>query len=142
MPVPANLAQIDHFIVLMMENRSFDHIFGFQYEAAQGGLNGNESNLIDPVLPENGSVTVSPATAFAMPYDPGHEFPDVQCQIHGPPGAVGLAPMCGFLYSALNPPSGPAPSAQDGARVMQCFRPAQMPVLSTLAAQFAVANAW
>ena len=142
MPAPANLAQIDHFVVLMMENRSFDHILGFRYPAAQGGLNGDESNPLDPVLPANGSVTVSPATAFAMPYDPGHEFPDVQCQIHGPPGAVGLAPMCGFLYSALNPPSGPTPSAQDGARVMQCFRPAQMPVLSTLAAQFAVANAW
>jgi phospholipase C len=143
MPPPLNLSQIDHFIVLMMENRSFDHLFGYQFAPAQGGLSGGESNLADPTNPASNRVSVGPANSYTMPFDPGHEFPDVQHQLYGPDGAVGLPPMCGFLYSALNPPVGTAPpSAADAARVLQCFQPAQVPALSTLAGQFAVANAW
>jgi phospholipase C len=46
--------------------------------------------------------------------DPGHEFPDVQQQL-----------------AAANP-----------ARVMNCFSPAQLPVLNQLAAEFAVCDSW
>jgi len=35
---------IDHVIVLMLENRSFDHIFGFR--SGINALAGNESNLL------------------------------------------------------------------------------------------------
>jgi phospholipase C len=40
------MAKIAHVVVLMLENRSFDHIFGFR----QGihGLTGDEFNLLDP----------------------------------------------------------------------------------------------
>jgi phospholipase C len=143
MPAPQNLAQIDHFIVLMMENRSFDHILGFQLPSNLGGLSGNEFNLADPVLPDGARVQVGPAISYGMPFDPGHEFADVQRQLYGPVGAAGLPSMCGFLYSALNPPpASPVPNLTDASRVLQCFQPAQLPVLSTLAAQFAVANGW
>jgi phospholipase C len=38
-------AQIDHFVVLMLENRSFDHIFG--YRDGVDGLKGTETGLPD-----------------------------------------------------------------------------------------------
>ena len=50
----SQLNQINHIVVLMLENRSFDHMLGFLY-TAQGnkspagnpfdGLSGSESNL-------------------------------------------------------------------------------------------------
>jgi phospholipase C len=47
------LAAIEHIVVLMLENRSFDHMLGFLYSDQQNqspsghpfdGLTGNESN--------------------------------------------------------------------------------------------------
>jgi phospholipase C len=40
------MGKIEHVVVLMLENRSFDHIFGFR--AGVNGLSGNEFNLLDP----------------------------------------------------------------------------------------------
>lgn len=48
-----NLSKIEHFVVLMLENLSFDHMLGFLYADRGnvsplghpfGGLTGNESN--------------------------------------------------------------------------------------------------
>lgn len=41
---------IDHFVVLMMENRAFDHMLGFMKTNDNNinGLNGNEYNFWDP----------------------------------------------------------------------------------------------
>ena len=38
--------RIEHVVVLMLENRSFDHMLG--YHAGVNGLKGNEYNLVDP----------------------------------------------------------------------------------------------
>ena len=40
------MPQIDFVVVLMLENRSFDHLFGFF--PGVNGLTGNEFNLIHP----------------------------------------------------------------------------------------------
>src|SRR5262245_50937787 len=42
---------IEHVVVLMQENRSFDHIFGYRHSV--NGLKGNEFNLLDPTKPES-----------------------------------------------------------------------------------------
>ena len=75
-------ANITNVFVLMLENRSFDHMLGFSgltgTDAATGkatsldGLTGAESNIFDNV-----TYDVSSPADFAMPVDPGHEFPDV-----------------------------------------------------------------
>ena len=39
--------EIKHIIVLMMENRSFDHMLGWQGRAEVDGLDGTEFNHID-----------------------------------------------------------------------------------------------
>jgi phospholipase C len=45
----ANTNHIEHFVVLMLENRSFDHMLG--YHAGVNGLTGNKYNLLDPTKP-------------------------------------------------------------------------------------------
>ena len=108
--VPASFQNIKHIVTLMLENRSFDHLIGLMRTNNPNivGLKGDESNYADP----NNSAepqTVSKATTFTMPFDPGHEFLDVQRQLFGPqnlppsaspsaPNApVDPAPMNGFL---------------------------------------------
>lgn len=135
----------------MLENRSFDHLFGqlntLDFRVA--GLAGNEFNYDDPNAPQPGQVrSVYPADRFDMPFDPPHEFPDVQFQLYGPapdrphePNApTDPAPMSGFVFRTLA--TIPNLYAEDAARVMSYFRPDQIPVLRTLAQEFALCNAW
>ena len=71
---------IQHVFVLMLENRSFDHMLGFSalsgLDAVSGeltlmnGLKGDESNIFDGKI-----YTVSPTADYAMQADPGHDFP-------------------------------------------------------------------
>ena len=133
LPTAELLGNINHFVVLMLENRSFDHLLGSlraQNPAVVGALDNEYSN---------------PA-AYAMPFDPGHEFEDVQIQLYGEaPGSVRAAgprinpaPMTGFAYSALSAAKDPSQAAL----VMQCFQPPQLPVLMSLANEFAVFNYW
>lgn len=147
--VPANLAAIQHFVVLMLENRSFDHFLGAlkaQDAAIDGALDGQFANLADPAAPTSQTVKTGPASAYAMPFDPGHEFQDVQIQLYGRvPSAdrkaaprVQPAPMSGFVYSAENA----AASTAKAGLVMQYFPPEKLPVLTMLARQFAVFNYW
>ncbi|MGA2785193.1 MAG: alkaline phosphatase family protein [Candidatus Bathyarchaeia archaeon] len=79
---------IDHVFVVMLENRSFDHMLGFSQ--IQGtdpsgtltkieGLTGKESNIS-----LNGDlVNVSSPADFVLNYGPGHEFNDVKEQLCG-----------------------------------------------------------
>jgi phospholipase C len=142
MPCPPNLGKINHFVVLMLENRSFDHLLGSSLRPDQGGLVGTEKNLENPANLASAAVAVKRATSYTMPFDPGHEFLDVQKQVFSPNVVGGTATMGGFLSAALTPPKGSAPTLADASRVMECFQADQLPVLSTLAMQFAVANAW
>jgi phospholipase C len=93
--MPTNqLVAINHIVVLMLENRSFDHMLGFLYKDRHNvsvagqpfeGLAGTESNL-----DSNGkAVTVfaiEPATpnAYFMPgADPGEGYVATNAQLFG-----------------------------------------------------------
>lgn len=144
-----NLGKINHFVVLMLENRSFDHLLGAlkaQNAAVAGALDNEFSNRADPASPNSPSIGTGPVTANAMPFDPGHEFVDVQIQLYGRTAAAERKPaprtdpatMSGFVYSAEN-------AVQDqskAAMVMQCFHPEKLPVITTLATEFALFNYW
>src|SRR5277367_5201148 len=100
---PTGLDKIEHFVVLMLENRSFDHLVGFRktIDPRIDGLVGTESNFPDPNYNNLPAVMVSRATSFEMPFDPGHEFDDVQIQLYGPTRPpVNPAAMNGFVASA------------------------------------------
>ncbi|HUZ54510.1 MAG TPA: alkaline phosphatase family protein [Streptosporangiaceae bacterium] len=157
------LPSVNHVVVLMLENRSFDHMLGFLY-SAQGnvspagqpyeGLTGTESNpdahgqpvpvfRIEPTTPN----------AYFMPgADPGEGYLATSDQLFGSdttPASPAAPQMQGFVanfaytlgwqsrshgWSIL-----PGTVAGD---IMGCFTPQTLPVLSALAQGYAVCDHW
>ena len=123
-----------------MSSRSFDHMLGglkFAYPRING-LNGSESN------PDtNGNlVKVQPNAQFQgqLTPDPGHSYPDVDFQIFGgaPPEPQRVANMQGFVKDYFSQTK----DVNRSHNIMYYFTPDKLPVLTTLAAQFAVFNGW
>lgn len=141
------LARINHIVVLMLENRSFDSILGKLYPKSAGfeGLAGNEMNLDaagKPVSVWNAPGTDRPHVTIPDP-DPGELWLDINTQIFGKPdpGSTDQANMSGFAKNYAHqtePPDGTC----DPASVMHYYTPEQLPVLSRLARQFAVCDQW
>jgi len=144
---PAGLDNLKHIVVLMMENRSFDHMLGGLSLVMQNGqkkypqingLTGNESN------PDtNGAVvTVQPNAKYQsqLDPDPDHHFPGVDLQLFGgtPPGNGRVANMQGFVKDYFTQTNDVGRSHN----IMYYFTADRLPVLSTLATQFAVFNGW
>jgi phospholipase C len=150
--VTGGFQNIKRFVVLMLENRSFDHLLGHLKATNPdiAGLTGAEFNRKDPNSPENPQIKVRRASSFIMTFDPGHEFYDVQLQLFGslkdsapdlPPIAnapADPASMSGFVCSAFQA----VDFSGDEELVMEHFESDQLPVLSTLATEFAVFNFW
>ena len=139
---------LEHLFVLMLENRSFDHMLGFSgitgREAVSDqptrvlGLTGTESNRF------NGQVfTVSQPADFVMPIDPGHEFSDVLHQLCGssavysPGGPYPAIDGSGFV-AAYASSGGQANSGE----IMKCYAANQLTVLNALAREFAICDQW
>jgi len=136
---PAGLDNLKHIVVLMMENRSFDHMLGGLMKTIPkiNGLTGNESN---PDM--NGTIVpVQPNAKFQgqLDHDPDHHFPGVDLQIFGaPPGPGRVANMQGFIKSYAT--QGTNINASHA--IMSYFPPAKVPVLAKLATEYAVFNGW
>src|SRR5690348_847869 len=139
---------VQHIFVLMLENRSFDHMLGFSKiggrDAETGGatqvngLAGSESNVFD-----GSTYLVAKPADTVMPVDPGHEFTNVLEQLCGqgvsyPRGGT-YPPIdkSGFVASYVASGGSAAPG-----EIMKCFAPAQLPVLVALAEEFAVCDNW
>jgi phospholipase C len=59
MPEPgAAFRKIEHFFVLMLENRSFDHMFGAVRGPRHDPLTGTEECSTDPEMPHGTSARV------------------------------------------------------------------------------------
>jgi phospholipase C len=139
------LADIDHFVVLMLENRSFDSVLGQLYTDRPDfdGLTGDEYNL-DAAGNKIGVWRGGGIDAAAMSVptpDPGEMFTDINTQIFGVPNPSPVdahAPnMGGFARNCA------AQGAdRDPQSVMHYYTPEQLPVLSQLARQFAVCDRW
>ena len=132
----AGLAQLKHIVVLMMENRSFDHMLGYlkQQDPRIEGIDGTQSNpdttgAIIPVEPK------AEYQAQLQP-DPGHHFPDVRLQIFGEP--EGGPPMQGFIKAYYQKEE----NVEHSHKIMYCFPPEKVPVITTLARKYAVFNHW
>jgi len=139
---------IEHIIVLMLENRSFDHMLGFlkaDYPAGQfAGLTGRETVCIDPATSLTNTVPIEKATsgdAYVTDPDPGHEFADIHLQLFGSSTApvIAEAPNNGFLCCYGGQEGVDADAAK---KVVGCFEPALIPVISTLARSFVVCDHW
>jgi phospholipase C len=161
MPGGNQLSTIQHVVVLMLENRSFDHMLGFLY-ADRGnkspagqpfeGLTGKESN------PDaNGNpVTVfqieaTDENAYFMPgADPGEGYAATNSELFGnvtaptPPVATNQGFVKDFAYTLTWQAQKkwsilPGTVAQN---IMGVFTPAMLPVLSGLARGYAVCDHW
>jgi phospholipase C len=131
---PGTLTNIDHIVVLTMENRSFDHILGYlSLPAAQGGmgrtdidgLKGGESNSFDGTTYPIFALT----DTFFSP-DPPHGYEPVHRAING-----GL--MDGFVKSWVEQ-HGPT----EAGTIMGYHTAATVPKYDALARDFAVGHRW
>jgi phospholipase C len=90
-PALARLAQVKHLVVVMMENRSFDHMLGYlKHEGLPdvNGLNGDEYNLGPDHKPipvtrfdADGTTVQKPGEALEKRLDPDHSKRGVQLQL-------------------------------------------------------------
>jgi phospholipase C len=144
MPLPKD--NIKHIIVLMLENRSFDHMLGFlriDEPATPGdaidGLTGEEFNLDA----HGNQIGVSMDAKYAGDYrvDPGHHFPDVTQQLFERDEVASTAKptMGGFVTNYGVQPGGTLAASR---RVMKCFDPRKLPALSVLAKEYAICDRW
>jgi phospholipase C len=131
------LDKLQHIVVLMMENRSFDHMLG-SLKAVNGKIDGVTPDLNNPDTNGN-PVKAQPLAEFQaqLQPDPDHHFPAVDLQIFGgDPNRV--ANMQGFVKSYFDQQRDVAHSQ----KIMYYFAQKDLPVLTTLALEFAVFNRW
>jgi phospholipase C len=121
------LAGIEHIVVVMMENRSFDHVFGAR--ALRGhtvdGLTGRETN---PGV-DGEPVAVHPTDDPAIQFDPPHGWDSSHLQWND--GAND-----GFVTEAA------ADGAPDPSVVMSYYDAADLPVSWALADNYSLCDRW
>ena len=153
---------IEHIVVLMLENRSFDHMLGYLpregHLAELEGLTGKEFNLFDPFNPDSEKVFVKPGALYewegVIPGSgPAHNFLAANQQLTGSedgPSAGHRALNNGFVQSFIdsfrsdrwNDGDAAIPTHEQYGAVMHCFTPDQVPAISSLAQEFVVCDHW
>ncbi len=63
--------KINHIVVLMLENRAYDHIFGWSTELKTNGLNGNECNYLNQSNVSMGQLCVTEKMTNINTCNPG-----------------------------------------------------------------------
>jgi phospholipase C len=125
MPSPDPGSAVDHVVVLMFENRSFDNLLGRLYEpgevASFEGVIGKDLSNPIPAWAQDGAdrkvvpYGVAPGMNTPNP-DPGEEYPHVNTQLFGlidPPGNRGKPPA--EMTAPYNAPASPhQPPTLDG----------------------------
>lgn len=150
------LSKIEHIVVLMFENRSFDNVLGWLYDPANeapfnvappdfDGLYGKDlSNRV----PGGRVVHAGKSTDPRSPQpNPGEPFEDVFSQIYDvkrvdfkdvpavPPHAPNMQGFIRNYAEQKRPPRNPG-------KIMRALTPRTVPVLSSLAHHYAVCDRW
>ena len=152
---PRKKRKIKHVFVLMLENRSFDHMFGVSDISGTDAVTG-QATTIDNLL-TTPSQNMDPGTGLPVPAsspadfalssadkDPGHEFNDVMEQLAGPGAAYDrnasptYPPMniSGFVANYRDRGSA------NPAKAMHAYTREQVPIIDTLAREFAICDQW
>ena len=154
------LPQVKNIVVVMLENRSLDNMCGWLYynpapapqpslylpagsSPSFNGLNAgmwNPSNVTyfggQPAV----QIPVGNGTASTTVPDPDPEetFNNITYQLFGPeaPGTSPTWPNQGFVVNYENA------AASTANQIMQCYNTSQVPVISSLAQNFAISDAW
>ena len=138
------MADIQHVVALMLENRSFDSLLG-SFSASSpkfNGLKGVERNRfgnniyrVRNDLPDRGSWVIPTP-------DPGEDYTDITQQLFYPGSGHGMDPatMGGFAHNYATQP--PSAGFHDPQAVMHYYTATQVPMLHQLATAFAVSDQW
>jgi phospholipase C len=132
--VAAKDARIDNVVVLMLENRAFDHMLGFlkRINPDINGLTGTEMNRYNSSDITSKACTVNDNASYKTYPDPNHSVPAVTTQIFGyGPETADPAPMSGFVEQY-----------KENCDIMNSFNATRVPVISQLAQDFALFDAW
>ncbi|XP_027337030.1 non-specific phospholipase C3-like [Abrus precatorius] len=130
-------------VVLVQENRSFDHILGWMKSLNPeiDGVTGSESNPVSAADPSSNRIHFGDRSVFVEP-DPGHTVEDVYEQVFGEPWteaspAVAPPTMEGFALNSVKQKKGSTAET-----VMNGFKPDLLPVYRELVKEFAVCDRW
>lgn len=137
------MPSFDHVIVLMLENRSFDHMLGYlrHQDPSFRGV-----PIPPPTNPDsNGQqIPTRPTATGVMRADGGHHHVNVMHQLTGQRRLSNGAPInsSGFVtdYGDVLRDKGENPGF--GALIMDCHHERNVPALARLALDFAVCDNW
>ncbi|GMI15611.1 hypothetical protein TrVE_jg41 [Triparma verrucosa] len=120
--------KISRVIILMMENRSFDHLLGYSKVKGLETIPDAQTVPLDPQQPSGGTKVINPDGLDECVDDPLHGFDNIANQING--GA-----MDGWLKESSN-------EGRDLDNPISMFTPETAPIINTLAEEFAVFDHW
>lgn len=162
--------EIKHVVIVMLENRSFDNVFGQLYDENTQpskyipanpdipflGLSDDIVNQYTNVLKNsNGDIIFSCSPIKGVPslndtkylnspkFDPNEAFPNVQNQIFGTGGGTNPA-MLGFLqdYASLWNEDDWLSYQADICAVMESYTDKEIPFMHNLARHYAISDYW
>jgi len=137
-PITLAGGPIKTVVVVVMENRSFDHMLGWmkRLNPEIDGVTGSESNPVSTSDPNSPRVFFKDGAHYVDP-DPGHSFQAIREQIFGSNDtSASPAPMNGFAQQAGSM------SADMTEAVMNGFLPEMVAVYKELVSEFAVFDRW
>jgi phospholipase C len=131
---PLTDPRIRHIVVVMLENRSFDHMLGLLMRDIPGLRGVNPGEYFNAGA-DGTRFYVTDGAAYQGQFlvDPPHEFEHVHEQLGT--FVSGVPAMDGFARSYQRAGGNPA-------NVMRCFRPEQLPALTALAKHYVVCDNW
>lgn len=161
---PKTMDKIDHVVVLMLENRSFDNLLGWLYESqknvppknvppppagqkpsyegleAQKYWNTNPASAHDTAPASDRFYAAKVTSGYTTPKpNPREVCPSFVEQMFGTDSPTGTQDpdMSGFVqsYAGISGPAG-------AGAVMEAYTPSQVPTISALATEFAVCDRW
>jgi phospholipase C len=130
----ANLSKFDHLVVLMMENRSFDHMLGYlTIEQGRTDVDGLRPEMANEYKGKRYSVHAASGTRLVKAQDPCHSGCCVDEQVANDCGGY----VANFAKTRTTPLRGA------GLEVVMAYHTAeQLPVYDYLAANFCVCDRW
>ena len=157
--------KIEHIVLLMLENRSFDHLLGWLYkddqpkhhipplkpnERAYEGLQGLDLSKFINKSGDKAQIPVEGVSGLTIPsISPGEEFEQVERQLFNGKSPITpetIAPMNGYLDDYVNVLEHLETSPENidffAPHIMQTYTTTQLPVLNGLAKHYAVCDHW
>src|SRR5689334_21081768 len=145
--MPSWLAEIETIVVVMMENRSFDHMLGYLSLSGRTDIDGLQKDAAGNWPANYGNPWEGRArwpyelTSAVVKPDPGHTRPAMASQLNQQPG--GICKMDGFVQSFFTDAKGRAEDrAEERVTVMGYYTAEWLPVFDYFAKHYTVCDHW